>query len=133
MPRSSRPRMKWPRRSRRACASSGVSMLNRMGSIMRGLAAVLLVLVFARVAAAEEKRLPVPAVSIRSGEPIQDVMRTRRAFLAHVLGVAVFIEGPQALVARMAPRALLPGHPIRTNSVEFHWTVSPGPMVQVMV
>ena len=121
------------RRSRRACASSGVSMLNRMGLIMRGLAAVLLVLVSARLAAAEEKRLPVPAVSIRAGELIRDDMITERAFAPNVLGVAMFIEGRQILVGRMARRALLPGQPIPTNSVEDPWTVARGAMVKVVV
>src|SRR3954451_15176125 len=104
MTRSSRPRMKWPRRSRRACASPGVSMLNRMGSIVRGLAPVLLVPASGRLAAAEEKRLPVPAVSIRAGELIRDDMITERAFAPNVLGVAMFIEGRQVLVGRMARR-----------------------------
>ena len=72
-------------------------------------AAVLLVLVSVRVAAAEEKRLPVPAVSIRAGELIRDDMVTERAFAPNVLGVAMFIEARQMLVGRMARRALLPG------------------------
>src|SRR3954467_10684039 len=109
--------MKWPRPYRRAFASSGVSMLNRVGLIARGLAAVLLVLVFARVAAAEEKRLPVPAVSIRAGELIRADGIPERAFAPDVLGVAVFIEGRQVLVGRMAGRARRPGQPIPTNSL----------------
>ena len=108
-------------------------MLNRVGLIMRGLAAVLLVLVSARVAAAEEKRLPVPAVSIRAGELIRDDMITERAFAPNLLGVAMFIEGRQVLVGRMARRALLPGQPIPTNSVEDPWTVARGAMVKVVV
>ena len=108
-------------------------MLNRMGSIVRGLAAVLLVLASARLAAAEEKRLPVPAVSIRAGEPIRDDRITERAFAPNVRGVAMFIEGRQVLVGRMARRALLPGQPIPTNSVEDPWTVARGAMVKVVV
>lgn len=108
-------------------------MLNRVGLIMRGLAAVLLVLVSARFAAAEEKRLPVPAVSIRPGELIRDDMIIERGFAPNLLGVAMFIEGRQVLVGRMARRALLPGQPIPTNAVEDPWTVTRGAMVKVVV
>lgn len=108
-------------------------MLNRVGLIVRGLAAVLLVLASARVAVAEEKRLPVPAVSIRAGELIRDDMITERIFAPNVLGVAAFIEGRQVLVGRMARRALLPGQPIPTNSVEDPFTIARGAMVKVVV
>lgn len=108
-------------------------MLNRVGLIMRGLAAVLLILASARLAAAEEKRLPVPAVSIRAGELIRDDMITERAFAPSLLGVAMFVEGRQVLVGRMARRALLPGQPIPTNSVEDPWTVARGAQVKVVV
>lgn len=108
-------------------------MLNRVGLIVRGLAAVLLMLVSARFAAAEERRLPVPAVSIRAGELIRDDMITERAFAPNVLGVALFVEGRQVLVGRMARRALLPGQPIPTNSVEDPWTIARGAMVKVVV
>ena len=91
--------MKWPQTVSKGIALVPVlSMLNRVGLIVRGLAAVLLVLVSARLAAAEEKRLPVPAVSIRAGELIRDDMITERAFAPNVLGVAMFIEGRQILV-----------------------------------
>lgn len=108
-------------------------MLNRVGLIVRGLAAVLLMLVSARFAAAEERRLPVPAVSIRAGELIRDDMITERAFAPNVLGVAMFVEARQVLVGRMARRALLPGQPIPTNSVEDPWTIARGAMVKVVV
>ena len=108
-------------------------MLNRVGLIVRGLAAVLLMLVSARFAAAEERQLPVPAVSIRAGELIRDDMITERAFAPNVLGVALFVEGRQVLVGRMARRALLPGQPIPTNSVEDPWTIARGAMVKVVV
>ena len=108
-------------------------MLNRVGLIVRGLAAVLLVLVSARVAVAEEKRLPVPAVSIRAGELIREDMITERVFAPNVLGVAMFIEGRQVLVGRMARRTLLPGQPIPTNAVEDPWTVARGAIVKVIV
>lgn len=108
-------------------------MLNRVGLIKRGLAAVLLILASARLAVAEEKRLPVPAVSIRAGELIRDDMITERAFATSLLGVAMFIEGRQVLVGRMARRALLPGQPIPSNAVEDPWTVARGAQVKVVV
>ena len=95
-------------------------MLNRVGLIARGLAAALLVLVSARLAAADERRLPVPAVAIRAGDLIRDDMITERAFAPNVLGVAMFFEGRQVLVGRMARRALLPGQPIPTNPYNNH-------------
>jgi flagella basal body P-ring formation protein FlgA len=108
-------------------------MLNRVGLIVRGLAAALMILVSARIAAAEEKRLPVPAVSIRAGELIRDDMITERSFAPSLLGVALFIEGRQVLVGRMARRALLPGQPIPTNAVEDPWTIARGAVVKVVV
>src|SRR4051812_27896976 len=130
MPRSSRHRMKWHRRSRRGFASSGDSMLNLVGSIMRGAAAALLVLACARAAMAEERRLPVPSVTIRPGEVIKDDMITERAFAPNLLGVALFIEGRQTLVGRMARRSLLPGQPIPTNAVDEPWAVARGAIVK---
>ncbi|MGY8666552.1 flagellar basal body P-ring formation chaperone FlgA [Bradyrhizobium sp. UFLA05-109] len=108
-------------------------MSNRLGLIMRGLAAALLVLASASLAAAEDRRLPVPAVSIRAGELIREDMITERAFAANLLGVAMFIEGRQVLVGRMARRTLLPGQPIPTNAVEDPWTVARGAIVKVVV
>jgi flagella basal body P-ring formation protein FlgA len=108
-------------------------MLNRVGLIVRGLAAALMILLSARIAAAEEKRLPVPAVSIRAGELIRDDMIAERSFAPSLLGVALFIEGRQVLVGRMARRALLPGQPIPTNAVEDPWTIARGAVVKVVV
>ena len=108
-------------------------MLNRVGLIVRGVAAALLVVASVRLAMAEEKRLPVPAASIRAGELIRDDMIVERAFAPNVLGVAMFIEARQVLVGRMARRALLPGQPIPSNSVEDPWTIARGAMVKVVV
>ncbi len=108
-------------------------MLSWVGLIVRGVAAALLVLAFARAAAAEERRLPVPAVTIRAGEVIKDEMITERAFAPNLLGVALFIEGRPTLVGRMARRTLLPGQPIPTNSVEDPWAVARGAIVKVIV
>jgi flagella basal body P-ring formation protein FlgA len=108
-------------------------MLNKMGLIVRGLAAALLVLAFAQAANGEERRLPVPAVAIRPGEVIKEEMITERAFAPNLLGVAMFVEGRPALLGRMARRTLLPGQPIPTNAVEDPWTVARGSVVKVLV
>jgi flagella basal body P-ring formation protein FlgA len=108
-------------------------MLNRVGSIARGVAAALVVLAFARAAVAEERRLPVPAVTIHPGEVIKDEMVTERGFAPNLLGVAQFIDARPALVGRMARRTLLPGQPIPTNAVEEPWTIARGTIVKVIV
>jgi flagella basal body P-ring formation protein FlgA len=108
-------------------------MLNRVGSIVRGVAAALVVLAFARAAVAEERRLPVPAVTIHPGDVIKDEMITERGFAPNLLGVAQFIEARPTLVGRMARRTLLPGHPIPSNAVEDPWTIARGTIVKVIV
>ncbi len=108
-------------------------MLSKLGWIVRGVATALLVLASARAAGAEERRLPVPAVTIRPGELIRDDMITERGFAANLLGVATFIEVRSTLVGRMSRRTLLPGQPIPTNSVEDPWTVARGAAVKVIV
>jgi flagellar basal body P-ring formation protein FlgA len=108
-------------------------MLNGVGLMLRGLAVALLLLGFARAAIGEERRLPVPAVTIRVGEVIKDDMITERAFASNLLGVALFIEGRPTLVGRMARRTLLPGQPIPTNAVEDPWAVARGAVVKVIV
>ncbi|MCC8940541.1 flagellar basal body P-ring formation protein FlgA [Bradyrhizobium sp. Arg68] len=122
--------MRWRRRYQRVFASSGAGMLN---TIVRGVVAALLGLAFAGPAAADERRLPVPAVTIRAGEVIRDDMITERAFASNLLGVALFIDGRPTLVGRMARRTLLPGQPIPTNAVEDPWAVARGATVKVIV
>jgi flagellar basal body P-ring formation protein FlgA len=101
--------------------------------MLRGLAVALVLLAFARAAIGEERRLPVPAVTIRSGEAIKDDMITERTFASNLLGVALFIEARTTLVGRMARRTLLPGQPIPTNAVEDPWAVARGAVVKVIV
>jgi flagellar basal body P-ring formation protein FlgA len=108
-------------------------MLNWVGLIVRGAATALLVCACAGAATGEERRLPVPAVTIRPGEVIRDEMITERAFAANLLGVAQFIEGRQIVVGRMARRSLLPGQPIPTNAVDEPWAVARGAIVKVIV
>ena len=108
-------------------------MLNSVGLIARGAAAALLLLAFANAATAEERRLPVPSVTIRPGEVIKDEMITERAFAPNLLGVALFIDGRQTVVGRMARRSLLPGQPIPTSAVEDPWAVARGAIVKVII
>ena len=110
--------MRWRRPFRRAYVSSGVVMLNKLQAIARGLLVALLVLASARAVLAEERRLPVPAVTIHPGEVIREEMVAERAFAANLLGVAMFVDGRSSLVGRMARRTLLPGQPIPINAVE---------------
>ena len=104
-------------------------MLNKVRRIMRAAAAGLLVLAFAGAAMGEERRLPVPAVTIRSGDVIKEEMIMERAFAPNLLGVAQFIEARPSLLGRMARRALLPGQPIPVNAVEDPWAVARGAVV----
>ena len=108
-------------------------MLNKVRRIMRGAAAGLLVLAFAGAAMGEERRLPVPAVTIRSGDVIKEEMIMERAFAPNLLGVAQFIEARPSLLGRMARRALLPGQPIPVNAVEDPWAVARGAVVKIVV
>lgn len=108
-------------------------MLNKARLIVRGVAASLLVLAFAGAAIGQERRLPVPAVTIRPGEVIKEQMITERAFAANLLGIAMFVEGRPSLIGRMARRTLLPGQPIPTNAVEDPWTVARGAVVKIIV
>jgi flagella basal body P-ring formation protein FlgA len=108
-------------------------MLNKMGLIARGSVAALLVLAFAGAALADERRLPVPAVTIHSGEVIREEMITERSFAPNLLGIALFVEERPNLLGRMARRTLLPGQPIPTNAVEDPWTVARGTVVKIIV
>ncbi|MCA6123785.1 flagellar basal body P-ring formation protein FlgA [Bradyrhizobium sp. WSM 1704] len=108
-------------------------MLGRMGLMARAIAAALAALAVAGAAGAEERRLPVPAVTIRAGEVIKDEMITERAFAPNLLGVALFIDARPTLVGRMARRTLLPGQPIPSNAVEDPWAVARGAIVKVIV
>lgn len=108
-------------------------MLNKARLIMRGAVAALLVAAFAGAAVGEERRLPVPAVTIRAGEVIKEEMIMERAFAPNLLGVAQFIEARPTLLGRMARRTLLPGQPIPVNAVEDPWTVARGAVVKIVV
>ena len=107
-------------------------MLNKVLVVWK-VAVALLGLAFAGAAAAEERRLPVPAVTIRPGEVIKEEMIAERAFASNLLGVALFVEARPGLLGRMARRALLPGQPIPINAVEDSWSVARGAAVKIVV
>jgi|tagenome__1003787_1003787.scaffolds.fasta_scaffold20950759_5 flagella basal body P-ring formation protein FlgA len=125
--------MRWLRLCRRGFDSSDGSMLNKVRLIARGVAVTLLGLAFAGAAVGEERRLPVPAVTIRAGEVIKEEMIAERAFAANLLGIALFVEARPGLLGRMARRTLLPGQPIPTNAVEDPWAVARGAAVKIVV
>lgn len=108
-------------------------MLNKVAPIVRGLAIAFAILVSAEAGLAEDRRLPVPALAIRSGEVIREEMITERAFASSLLGVGSFVEGRPSLVGRMARRALLPGQPIPVNAVEDPWSIVRGAIVKIVV
>jgi flagella basal body P-ring formation protein FlgA len=107
-------------------------MLNKVLVVWK-VAVALLGLAFAGAAAAEERRLPVPAVTIRPGEVIKEEMIAERAFASNLLGVALFVEARPGLLGRMARRTLLPGQPIPINAVEDSWSVARGAAVKIVV
>jgi flagellar basal body P-ring formation protein FlgA len=107
-------------------------MLKKVLVVWR-VAVALLGLAFAGAAAAEERRLPVPAVTIRPGEVIKEEMIAERAFASNLLGVALFIEARPGLLGRMARRTLVPGQPIPVNAVEDSWSVARGAAVKIVV
>src|SRR4051794_30993949 len=125
--------MKWQRLCRRGFVSSDGSMLKKVRLIVRGVAVTLLGLAFAGAAVGEERRLPVPAVTIRPGEVIKEEMIAERAFASNLLGVALFIEARPGLLGRMARRTLVPGQPIPVNAVEDSWSVARGAAVKIVV
>src|SRR5947199_7033989 len=125
--------MRWRQLCRRGFVSSDGSMLNKVLVIARAMVAALLGLAFAGGATAEERRLPVPAVTIRPGEVIKEEMIAERAFAPNLLGIALFVEARPALIGRMARRALLPGQPTPVNAVEDPWAVARGAAVKIVV
>jgi flagellar basal body P-ring formation protein FlgA len=108
-------------------------MLNTVLVIARGVTVALLGLAFAGAAVGEERRLPVPAVTIRPGEVIKEEMIAERTFASNLLGVALFIEARPGLLGRMARRTLVPGQPIPVNAVEDSWSVARGAAVKIVV
>ena len=77
-------------------------------------------LVFAAVcpAAAEERTLPVPSVTIYPGDTINETMLKDKTFPAQYRFRTSVVESPRALVGKTARRTLLPGEAIPLNAVD---------------
>lgn len=70
------------------------------------------------VAAAEERILPVPAVTIYPGDIINDSMLKDRTFPANYRFRTAVVESPRVLAGKTARRTLLPGEAIPMNAVD---------------
>lgn len=69
-------------------------------------------------AAAEERILPVPALTIYPGDLINESMLKDRAFPETYRFRAAVVESPRVLAGKTARRTLLPGEPIPLNAVD---------------
>jgi flagellar basal body P-ring formation protein FlgA len=68
--------------------------------------------------AAEERILPVPAVTIYPGDMINESMLKDRAFPVTYRFRTAVVESPRVLAGKTARRTLLPGEPIPMNAVD---------------
>jgi flagellar basal body P-ring formation protein FlgA len=74
--------------------------------------------VMSHTAAAEERILPVPAVTIYPGDIINESMLKDRAFPETYRFRTAVVESPRVLAGKTARRTLLPGDPIPMNAVD---------------
>jgi flagellar basal body P-ring formation protein FlgA len=74
--------------------------------------------VMSHMAAAEERILPVPAVTIYPGDIINESMLKDRAFPETYRFRTAVVESPRVLAGKTARRTLLPGDPIPMNAVD---------------
>ncbi len=81
---------------------------------------------------AEERILPVPAVTIYPGDTINESMLKDRTFPENYRYRTAVIESPRVLVGKMARRTLLPGEPIPMNAVDDPKLVTRGVQTQIM-
>jgi len=96
------------------------------------LAAFVTAVASVHVAAAQERVLPVPAVTIYPGDTIQDSMLRERSFPSGYRARLAVIEAPRAIVGKVARRTLLPGEPIPVNAVDDPKIVTRGVPTQVI-
>lgn len=85
-----------------------------------------------QVAAAEERILPVPSVTIYPGDTINESMLNDRTFPENYRFRTAVIESPRVLAGKMARRTLLPGEPIPMNAVDDPKLVTRGVQTQIM-
>jgi flagella basal body P-ring formation protein FlgA len=83
-------------------------------------------------AVAEERILPVPAVTIYAGDTIQESMLKDRAFPENYRYRTAVVESPRVLAGKMARRTLLPGEPIPMNAVDDPKLVTRGVQAQIV-
>jgi flagella basal body P-ring formation protein FlgA len=95
-------------------------------------AVIVLVMATSQVAMAEERILPVPAVTIYPGDTINESMLKDRTFPENYRYRTAVIESPRVLVGKMARRTLLPGEPIPMNAVDDPKLVTRGVQTQIM-
>src|SRR5215217_3995435 len=85
-----------------------------------------------QMAAAEERILPVPSVTIYPGDTINESMLKDRAFPENYRYRTAVIESPRILAGKMARRTLLPGEPIPMNAVDDPKLVTRGVQAQIV-
>jgi flagella basal body P-ring formation protein FlgA len=81
---------------------------------------------------AEERILPVPAVTIYAGDTIQESMLKDRAFPENYRYRTAVVESPRVLTGKVARRTLLPGEPIPMNAVDDPKLVTRGVQAQIV-
>jgi flagella basal body P-ring formation protein FlgA len=67
---------------------------------------------------AEERILPVPAVTIYAGDTITEAMLKDRSFPETYKYRTAVVESPRVLAGKTARRTLIPGEPIPMNAVD---------------
>ena len=83
-------------------------------------------------AAAEDRILPVPSVTIYPGDTITESMLKDRAFPESYRYRTAVIESPHVLAGKTARRTLLPGEPIPMSAVDDPKLVTRGMQVQIV-
>lgn len=101
------------------------------------LRAVVVIFIFAAFLApsfgAEQKRIPVPAVTIYPGDEIKAEMLEEQVFTVDTPAMAKVIDTPKALIGFVARRTLLVGQPIAANAIDQPRLVTRGVTVKVIV
>lgn len=95
-------------------------------------AVIVLALASAQAARAEERVLPVPAVTIYAGDTINESMLKDRTFPENYRYRTAVIESPRVLAGKMARRTLVPGEPIPMNAVDDPKLVTRGVQAQIV-
>ncbi|WP_052763949.1 flagellar basal body P-ring formation chaperone FlgA [Microvirga massiliensis] len=90
-----------------------------MKSIFKAaLTAALMTVAGSHLAAAQERVLPVPAVTIYPGDTIDESMLKDRIYPGSYRFRVAVVESPRALIGKTARRSLVPGEAIPLNAVD---------------